>query len=64
MPVEAAERATREMSVKKKLQPALVLLLGGSGERAKPRLRKGDATTKATATKAVMECWGHWEKRM
>lgn len=53
MPVEAAERAATEKSVKKKLQPALVPLLGGFGER---RLRKATAMTKARLMRVVMEC--------
>lgn len=61
MPIEAAERAVTEKSVKKKLQPALVVLLGGFGERS---FRKANAMTKARLMRAVMECCGHWEKRM
>lgn len=62
MPAEAAAMATDEVSVRRNRQPAMERL-GEVPVCEKPRLRMAEEARKAKLMMAMMECWGHGEKR-
>lgn len=62
VPEEAAAMATAEVSVRKNRQPEMERL-GEVPECEKPRLRMAEEARKVKLMMAMMECWGHGEKR-